>query len=56
MSEIVIRLLGGVTRHSFERSVVGRQAIIDGLRVDIEILEKRLDILNNGAKDEQDES
>jgi hypothetical protein len=50
MSDFIIRALGGVPRDSYHDAVVGRQAVIDRLRKDITILDKRIDILSELPK------
>jgi hypothetical protein len=45
MKNFIIRLLGGVPARKYSEDVVGRQAVVNGLRKEIKTLEKRIFIL-----------
>ena len=45
MKNFIIRLLGGVPASKYSEDVVGKQAVVNGLRREIEILEKRIYLL-----------
>ena len=55
MSKFIIRILGGVPLDMYHKAVAGRQAVIDGLRKDIAVLDKRIETLSALYRRHKDE-